>query len=153
MTATLATPATSSPRLWLPQQVLFTPAALDEPFGQQILKRVQRLNLPVEELSSNRITGIRGKDERDTYARAKRTLAVVTAPPSALKLSPIPPSANWQFHLAQGCPAHCQYCYLAGSLSGCTPHQSLCQSTPNFSGVGSLRKTQSANFLRSQLLH
>ena len=28
------------------------------------------------------------------------------------------PSADWQFHVAQGCPAHCQYCYLAGSLSG-----------------------------------
>jgi spore photoproduct lyase len=35
-----------------------------------------------------------------------------------MKLNPIPPSADWQFHLAQGCPAHCQYCYLAGSLSG-----------------------------------
>jgi spore photoproduct lyase len=35
-----------------------------------------------------------------------------------MKLSPIPPSADWQFHLAEGCPAHCQYCYLAGSLSG-----------------------------------
>ncbi|MGL4622557.1 MAG: spore photoproduct lyase family protein, partial [Chroococcidiopsis sp.] len=27
-------------------------------------------------------------------------------------------SADWQFHLAEGCPAHCQYCYLAGSLQG-----------------------------------
>jgi spore photoproduct lyase len=43
---------------------------------------------------------------------------VVTAPPSQFKLSPIPPSADWQFHLAEGCPAHCQYCYLAGSLQG-----------------------------------
>ena len=53
-----------------------------------------------------------------TYAIAKNTLAIVNAPPSQLKLTPIPPSADWQFHLAQGCPAHCQYCYLAGSLSG-----------------------------------
>ena len=57
-------------------------------------------------------------DERRSYAQAKTTLAIVTAPPSAAKLQPIPPSADWQFHLAQGCPAHCQYCYLAGSLSG-----------------------------------
>jgi spore photoproduct lyase len=42
----------------------------------------------------------------------------VTAPPSAFKLQPIPPSADWQFHVAEGCPAHCQYCYLAGSLQG-----------------------------------
>ncbi|MEB3359627.1 MAG: radical SAM protein [Synechococcales bacterium] len=105
-------------RRWLPEQVLFTPAALEEPWGQQILERVQSLDLPVEYLKQNRLTGLRGETERETYTISKRTLAVVTAPPSQLKLSPIPPSADWQFHLAQGCPAHCQYCYLAGSLQG-----------------------------------
>ena len=35
-----------------------------------------------------------------------------------MRLEPIPPSADYQFHLAKGCPAHCQYCYLAGSLQG-----------------------------------
>lgn len=102
----------------MPERVIFTPAALDEPWGQQILDRVQSLNLPVEELSRNRLTGLRGETERETYAISKRTLAVVTAPPSSFKLSPIPPSADWQYHLAEGCPAHCQYCYLAGSLQG-----------------------------------
>jgi spore photoproduct lyase len=48
----------------------------------------------------------------------KNTLAIVNAPPSAFNLRPIPPSADFQFHLAEGCPAHCQYCYLAGSLQG-----------------------------------
>ncbi|MBD2234303.1 radical SAM protein [Phormidium tenue FACHB-1052] len=91
---------------------------MDEPWGQQILGRVQALDLPVEYLKHNRLTGLRGNSERETYAIAKRTLAVVTAPASQLKLTPIPPSADWQFHLAQGCPAHCQYCYLAGSLQG-----------------------------------
>jgi spore photoproduct lyase len=109
---------TRSSKLWMPEQVLFTPAALDEPWGQQILQRVQSLNLPIDKLPRNRLTGLRGESERETYDIAKRTLAVVTAPPSSLKLSPIPPSADWQFHLAEGCPAHCQYCYLAGSLSG-----------------------------------
>jgi spore photoproduct lyase len=102
----------------MPERVLFTPSALKEPWGAQILSRVQSLNLPVEELPRDRLTGLRGEDERETYAIAKRTLAVVTAPPSSFKLSPIPPSADWQFHLAEGCPAHCQYCYLAGSLQG-----------------------------------
>jgi len=102
----------------MPDRVLFTPAALKEAWGQQILARVQALDLPVEELPRNRLTGLRGEDDRDTYNIAKRTLAIVTAPPSTFKLSPIPPSADWQFHLAQGCPAHCQYCYLAGSLQG-----------------------------------
>lgn len=118
MADNLSLPATRKPRLWMPERVLFTPAALEEPWGQQILARVQALDLPVEELPRNRLTGLRGEDERDTYNIAKRTLAVVTAPPSSFKLSPIPPSADWQFHLAEGCPAHCQYCYLAGSLQG-----------------------------------
>ncbi|NJN02406.1 MAG: radical SAM protein [Leptolyngbyaceae cyanobacterium SL_1_1] len=95
---------------------MFTPAALEESWGQQIFERVQSLGLPTTVQS--RLTGLRGETERETYAIAKRTLAVVTAPASQLKLSPIPPSADWQFHIAQGCPAHCQYCYLAGSLQG-----------------------------------
>jgi spore photoproduct lyase len=74
--------------------------------------------LPIEELKNNRLTGLRGETERETYKLAKSTLAIVNAPPSAFKLRPIPPSADFQFHLAEGCPAHCQYCYLAGSLQG-----------------------------------
>jgi spore photoproduct lyase len=115
-TAPISTSLTT--RLWMPERVLITPAAQDEPWGQQILSRVRSLNLPVEELPRNRLTGLRGETEQETYGIAKRTLAIVTAPPSSLKLSPIPPSADWQFHLAEGCPAHCQYCYLAGSLQG-----------------------------------
>ena len=111
-------PSTLATKLWMPEQVLFTPAALEEDWGQQILSRVQALSLPIEYLPRNRLTGLRGEDERETYQIAKRTLAIVTAPPSSFKLMPIPPSADWQFHLAEGCPAHCQYCYLAGSLKG-----------------------------------
>jgi spore photoproduct lyase len=108
----------SKTNLWLPKQVLVTPAAAEEAWGQQIIERVQAYKIPVKKLSQNRITQLKGKDERETYAIAKNTLAIVNAPPSSFKLTPIPPSADWQFHLAQGCPAHCQYCYLAGSLSG-----------------------------------
>lgn len=114
----LLQPDKRSARLWMPKQVLFMPDALKQPFGQQIYERIMRLGLPVIELKSNRLTGLRGENERETYGIAKRTLAVVTAPPGAFKLQPIPPSADWQFHLAEGCPAHCQYCYLAGSLQG-----------------------------------
>jgi spore photoproduct lyase len=67
-------------KLWMPEQVLFTPAALDEPWGQQIKQRVLALNLPVQELPRNRLTGLRGESERDTYDISKRTLAVVTSP-------------------------------------------------------------------------
>jgi spore photoproduct lyase len=43
---------------------------------------------------------------------------VVVAPPSKRRLQPIAPSADWRVDLAEGCPAHCSYCYLAGSLKG-----------------------------------
>ncbi|WP_229310909.1 spore photoproduct lyase family protein [Larkinella soli] len=114
----LSQPLRRPARLWMPKRVLFTPDALEEPFGQQIFERVTALNLPVEILKSNRITGLRGADSRETYRIAKNTLAVVKAPPGAFRLQPIPPSADWQVNLAEGCPAHCQYCYLAGSLAG-----------------------------------
>lgn len=109
---------TRSARLWMPKRVIATPDALRESFGQQMAERLTGLGLDVEELKSNRLSGLRGADERETYRLAKNTLALVVAPPSAFRLQPIPPSADFQFHLAEGCPAHCQYCYLAGSLAG-----------------------------------
>ncbi len=102
----------------MPRRVLVTAAALEHEHGHAIVARAQALGTEVERLPGNRLTGLRGADERETYRNAKSTLAVVTAPPSARRLQPIPPSADWQFHLARGCPAHCQYCYLAGSLPG-----------------------------------
>jgi spore photoproduct lyase len=113
-TAAVAAPAWR----WMPRRVVATPAALEEPHGRAIAARVEALGLEVERLPANRLTGLRGDDERATYRTAKSTLAIVTAPASKLRLSPIPPSADWQFSIAEGCPAHCQYCYLAGSLSG-----------------------------------
>lgn len=111
-------PYLKSARLWLPKRVVFTADALKEPFGQAMYERISALDLPIEVAKNNRITGLRGADERETYRIAKNTLAVVNAPPSAFRLQPIPPSADWQMNLAEGCPAHCQYCYLAGSLAG-----------------------------------
>lgn len=105
-------------RLWRPRRVLVTPAALEHEHGRAILARVEALGLPVERLKSNRLMGLRDADPRKAYRDAKATLAIVVAPPTKLKLQPIPPSADWRVDLAEGCPAHCQYCYLAGSLSG-----------------------------------
>ncbi|CAA9480155.1 MAG: Spore photoproduct lyase [uncultured Solirubrobacteraceae bacterium] len=107
-----------APKLWIPQRVLVTPAAAEYEHGRAIVERCEHLGVPVERLAANRLTGLRGADERDTYRRSKSTLAVVVSPPGERRLKPIPPSADWQFHLARGCPAHCQYCYLAGSLPG-----------------------------------
>ena len=106
-------------RLWTPKRVLVTRSAADLPHTAEILRRCEAAGVAdIQLLANDRLVGLRGETERETYARAKTTLAVVVAPPSVLKPQPIPPSADWRIDLAKGCPAHCQYCYLAGSLSG-----------------------------------
>lgn len=110
---------TAPTRLWTPSRVLVTRAASDHPHTAEILRRCEAAGVDdIQILTGDRLTGLRGETERQTYALAKKTLAVVVAPPSARKPQPIPPSADWRIDLARGCPAHCQYCYLAGSLSG-----------------------------------
>ena len=78
-----------------------------------MVERAAALGAQVVRLDADRLTGL-----PDTYRDAKTTLAIVTASPSRRRLQPIPPSADWRFDLAEGCPAHCSYCYLAGSLAG-----------------------------------
>ncbi len=105
-------------RLWRPRRVYITPDAFSMPHGRLMLERAESFGAEVIRLKSNRLMGLNAETEQKTYALAKTSFAIVIAPPGARKLQPIPPSADWQFHLAQGCPAPCQYCYLAGSLSG-----------------------------------
>ncbi len=113
------TTATKKPRLWIPRRVLVTRSAYEREHAQAIVRRCEALGVTqIEVLTGDRLPSLRGANERATYAAAKQTLAVTVAPPSKLRLQPIPPSADWRFDLAEGCPAHCQYCYLAGSLAG-----------------------------------
>lgn len=101
------------PKLWVPRRVLVTPGALAWEHGAAMVERAAALGAEVVRLKSDRLAGL-----PQGYADAKGTLAVVVASPSKRRLQPIPPSADWRFDLAEGCPAHCQYCYLAGSLAG-----------------------------------
>ena len=105
-------------KLWRPRRVLITPAARELAHGRGIAEKAASSGAEIVELSSNRLSGLVSDDPRRAYRDAKSTLAVVISPSSKRKLQPIPPSADWRFDLAEGCPAHCQYCYLAGSLSG-----------------------------------
>ena len=105
-------------RVWQPRRVLITKSARVWPMAARVAERAAAMGAEVVELSGDRITGLRGETERETYRRAKSTLAITVASPSAMRPQPIPPSADWRFDLATGCPAHCQYCYLAGSLMG-----------------------------------
>ncbi len=117
----LANDPSASPaaeKLWRPRRVLITPDALALPHGRDMLERAASHGAEVVRLKTNRLTSFAADSPGKSYALAKTSFAIVVSPPSARKLQPIPPSADWQFHIAQGCPAHCQYCYLAGSLSG-----------------------------------
>lgn len=106
-------------KLWRPRRVLFTAKALEERHGRHIAERLDVLGVAYEVLEGDRLPATpRGLSTAEAYRAAKNTLAIVTSPPSSERLKPIPPSADYQFHLAKGCPAHCQYCYLAGSLPG-----------------------------------
>ena len=105
-------------KLWRPRRVMITPEAYALPHGRQMLERAEAVGAAVVRLPANRLTGFNAETPGKSYALAKSTFAIVVSPPGARRLQPIPPSADWQFHVAQGCPAHCQYCYLAGSLSG-----------------------------------
>src|SRR3712207_7330181 len=79
--------------------------------------------------------------------RATDTLALVVPAPSKRRLQPIPPSADWRIDLAEGCPAHCQYCYLAGSLSG-PPITKVYANLPEI--LGGLRSEEHTSELQSR---
>lgn len=103
---------------WQPRRVLVTRAARGFPHGRAIMERAAALGIETVALPSDRLSLDIPDDPRRAYAAAKSTLAVVVAPPSKRRLQPIAPSADWRVDLAEGCPAHCSYCYLAGSLKG-----------------------------------
>ncbi|MGB6231113.1 MAG: radical SAM protein [Litorimonas sp.] len=105
-------------KLWRPRRVFITKAARDSAVAERARRVGAELGAEIVELSGNAVRGLKGESERETYRNAKSSIAIVNAPPSALKFQPIPPSADFRLDLARGCPAHCQYCYLAGSLSG-----------------------------------
>lgn len=113
-----AEPAGREKGLWRPSRVLITPSALSWSHGRRIAERAAAFGVEVQELKADRVElGIPAANPK-SYSEAKKTLAVVVASPSKRRLQPIAPSADWRVDLAEGCPAHCSYCYLAGSLKG-----------------------------------
>jgi len=109
--------------VWRPRRVIVTRAAQGFAHGRAVMARAAAAGIEVVELQGDRLgldrLGIAPADDpARAYREAKATLALVVAPPSKRRLQPIAPSADWRVDLAEGCPAHCSYCYLAGSLKG-----------------------------------
>ena len=112
-------PDTARPeRLWSPKRVVVTRSARAWDHGLAMAERCAAAGLDVVELPSDRLALAFSDDEAVAYREAKSTLAIAVCPPSKRRLQPIAPSADWRVDLAEGCPAHCAYCYLAGSLKG-----------------------------------
>ncbi len=111
-------PAVALGRPWLPERVLLTRSAAQWAHGRRIAERAAAAGVDVVELAGDRLTLDLPDDPRRAYVAAKSLLAITVAPPSKRRLQPIAPSADWRVDLAEGCPAHCSYCYLAGSLKG-----------------------------------
>jgi spore photoproduct lyase len=105
-------------RSWLPRRLLATRSARAFAHGRAILDRATALGVDIVELPGDRLNLDKPDNPRRAYVAAKATIALVVAPPSKRRLQPIAPSADWRVDLAEGCPAHCSYCYLAGSLKG-----------------------------------
>ena len=143
-------PTRAGPRVWLPRRLLITRSARAWDHGIRIAERAAALGVPVVELKNDRVVWDPPVDPRAAYADAKATVAVVVAPPSALKLQPIAPSADRRMDLATGCPAHCSYCYLAGSLKGppiTRVHANLdelLETLPRYMGEGTITSRSAA---------
>ena len=80
-------PSTAArPVLWTPTHVLVTASAYAEPHGRSIVERLTAAGVEdVTLLAGDRLPSLRQADERAAYARAKRTLAVVTSAASKRK--------------------------------------------------------------------
>ncbi len=135
---------------WRPRQLLITRAARAFDHGLRIAERAAALGIDVVELPGDRLKLEQGDDARRAYVKAKSTLAVVVAPPSKRRLQPIAPSADWRVDLAEGCPAHCSYCYLAGSLKGppvtrvYANLEEILEALPAYLGQGTITSRSSA---------
>jgi spore photoproduct lyase len=135
---------------WTPRRILITRAARGFAHGRAILERAAAMGVEIVELAGDRLALPAFDDPRRAYVEAKGTLAVVVAPPSKRRLQPIAPSADWRIDLAEGCPAHCSYCYLAGSLKGPPITRAyanldeILDSAPGYLGQGTITSRKAA---------
>ncbi|UNC93355.1 spore photoproduct lyase [Candidatus Contubernalis alkaliaceticus] len=100
--------------LFYPERVIFEEKALSYPLGDELYKKFKHANIPLEILSSMRVTNLPGKTPAEKYRRAKKIVAVTVK--KSLSFSSCKPSAHYQLPLATSCPGRCEYCYLQTTL-------------------------------------
>ena len=107
-------------RPFIPDRAYFEPEALRTPIGEEILAKLQDLNVEILTTAShNRIMNLPGENDLQKYRNAKRTLVVGIR--KTLKFDTSKPSAEYAISIATGCIGHCHYCYLQTTL-GAKPY-------------------------------
>lgn len=94
-------------RLFIPDTAYIDPKALKYDEGKNIVKNIERMNIPIVNSKSVKIEG---NSSAENYAKSKKTILVTTN--SQKKLKSCRPSADYQFSLSSSCPGNCEYCYL-----------------------------------------
>jgi len=61
---------TRAPKTWVPKRVLITPSARQWPLATRTAERAAALGAEIVELTADRITGLTGETDRETYAKA-----------------------------------------------------------------------------------
>ena len=98
-------------KLFIPERVLFNPAALKYTLGQELYKKFIAMGTEVHEVSPQRAAmHIPGSTEKEKYAKSKKTLFVTVKKENSLDVCK--PSADYEFSLVSNCPGNCEYCYL-----------------------------------------
>lgn len=97
------------------KRVFFEREALNFPLGKQLFQRFKDENYHVKFLEShNRVTGIPGKNPRESFFQGKSSIVVGVR--KTLDFATCKPSAHYQLPLVTGCEGICEYCYLNTQL-------------------------------------
>ncbi len=103
-----------STKIWYPSAVWYEKAVYDYPLGQEILKRVTSLGIPLQLIESHNKSRLELADPQKRFYASKKIL--ILGVKKDLRLQNCSPSADYRLIIGTSCPGFCEYCYLADSL-------------------------------------
>ena len=103
-----------STKIWYPSAVWYEKAVYDYPLGQEILKRVTSLGIPLQLIESHNKSRLELADPQKRFYASKKIL--ILGVKKDLRLLNCSPSADYRLIIGTSCPGFCEYCYLADSL-------------------------------------
>lgn len=128
-------------RPFWPEQVFIEEAALGYALGAELSRRFAARGVPVEVVRPRqRIAGRRGGSPGEGYRQAKKILVVGVRRDLAFRTCR--PSADYEVPVVSGCPAGCEYCYLATSL-GARPYIRV------YANVGEMREAMRSHVAKN----